>query len=86
MTDLPEEQSQKEYVLDLEKNGHLLYMASSGYGKSMLLTHIILGLSMKNAVRNLNFYIVDLGNSALIAMTLLPHAADYIGKIGRAHV
>lgn len=79
MTDFPEEQSQKEYVLDLEKNGHLLYMASSGYGKSMLLTHIILGLSMKNAVRNLNFYIVDLGNSALIAMTLLPHAADYIG-------
>lgn len=88
IADLPEEQSQKEYVLDLEKNGHLLYMASSGYGKSVLLTHIILGLSMKNAVRNLNFYIVDLGNSALIPMKILPHTADYIGiddteKIGK---
>lgn len=79
MIDVPEEQLQEEYVLDLVKNGHLLYMASSGYGKSMLLTNIILGLSMQNAVRLLNFYIIDLGNSALIALKGLPHVADYMG-------
>ena len=79
MIDVPEEQLQEEYVLDLVKNGHLLYMASSGYGKSMLLTNIILGLAMKNAVHLLNFYILDLGNSALIPLKGLPHVADYMG-------
>ena len=79
MIDVPEEQLQEEYVLDLMKNGHLLYMASAGYGKTMLLTHIILGLSMKNAVKNLNFYLIDMGNSALIPLRGIPHVADYMG-------
>ncbi|MBP3459050.1 MAG: type VII secretion protein EssC [Lachnospiraceae bacterium] len=79
MIDVPEEQLQEEYVLNLIKNGHLLYMASSGYGKTMFLTNIALGLSMKNAVKNLNFYILDLGNSGLIPLKGLPHVADYMG-------
>lgn len=79
MIDIPEEQAQREYLLDMTKNGHLLYMASSGYGKSMFLGHIIVGLAMKNAVKNLNMYILDLGNSALIPYKGLPHVADYLG-------
>lgn len=79
MVDIPEEQKQEEYILDLIKNGHLIYMASSGYGKSMFLTNIAVGLSMKNSVKNLNFYILDLGNSALIPLKGLPHVADYMG-------
>lgn len=79
LIDVPEEQLQEEYTLDLIKNGHLLYMASSGYGKTMLLEQIVLGLSMKNAVQNLNFYLLDWGNSALISLKGLPHVADYIG-------
>lgn len=79
MIDVPEEQLQEEYQLNLMKNGHLLYMASGGYGKTMLLTNIVVGLSMKNSVRNLNFYILDLGNSGLIPLMGLPHVADYMG-------
>lgn len=79
MIDVPEEQLQEEYQLNLMKNGHLLYMASGGYGKTMLLTNIAVGLSMKNSVRNLNFYILDLGNSGLIPLMGLPHVADYMG-------
>lgn len=79
MVDIPEEQSQIEYEIDLIKNGHILYMASSGYGKSLFLTNIIIGLAMKNAVRHLKFYIIDLGNSALIPLHMLPHVADYMG-------
>ena len=78
MIDIPEEQAQREYILDMAKNGHLLYMASSGYGKSLLLGNIIVGLSMKNAVQNLNIYILDWGNSALISYRGLPHVADYL--------
>ena len=79
MVDIPEEQAQIEHEIDLIKNGHILYTASSGYGKSMFLTNIITGLAMKNSVRNLNFYIIDLGNSALIPLRRLPHVADYMG-------
>ena len=78
MIDIPEEQSQREYMLDMIKNGHLLYMASSGYGKSMFLGNILVGLAMKNSTANLNMYIVDLGNSALIAYKGLPQVADYM--------
>jgi len=49
-------------------------MASSGYGKSMLL-----GLAMKNAVKHVRMYILDFGNSALIPYQGLPHVADYMG-------
>jgi S-DNA-T family DNA segregation ATPase FtsK/SpoIIIE len=86
--DIPEEQAQREYILDFERQGHLLYMASSGYGKSILLGHIILGLAMKNSVKNFKIYIMDLGNSALISYKALPHVADYMSvddteKIGK---
>ena len=45
----------------------------------MFLTNIVVGLSMKNSVRNLNFYILDLGNSSLIPLKGIPHVADYMG-------
>lgn len=78
VVDIPEEQRQEEYCLDFIKDGHFLYMASSGYGKSMLLTNIIVGLCVKNSVRNFNSYILDLGNNALITLKSLPHVADYM--------
>lgn len=79
MADIPEAQTQTEVVIDFIKNGHLLYMASAGYGKSVFLANLLIGLAMKNAVRNLNFYILDIGNSALIPLKMLPHTADYMG-------
>lgn len=34
IVDIPEEQKQEEYVLDLVRDGNVAYIASSGYGKS----------------------------------------------------
>lgn len=79
LIDIPEEQRQVEYQIDFQRNGHFLYMASSGYGKSMLLTNIILGLCTQNSVEHLNIYMLDLGNNALINLKSLPHVADYMG-------
>ncbi|MCR5216095.1 MAG: type VII secretion protein EssC [Lachnospiraceae bacterium] len=79
MMDIPEEQAQREYVVDFLTNGHLIYQASSGYGKSFFATGLILGLAMKNSVSNLQFYLLDWGNSALIKLRDLPHVADYMG-------
>ena len=78
LMDIPEEQDQREYCIDLQKDGNFLYMASSGYGKSVLLTTAVLSLALVNRVSNLNFYILDFGNSALIPLNGLPHTADYI--------
>ena len=79
IVDIPEEQRQEEFVLDFIRDGHLLYMASSGYGKSMLITQVILALALKNSVRSFKSYILDFGNSTLIPLCGLPHVADYMG-------
>jgi len=78
IVDIPEAQAQIEYTVDLKKDGNLIYIASSGYGKSVFLTTLILALAMKNTVKNLNFYILDFGNSGLIPLNALHHTADYI--------
>ncbi|MDE7063635.1 MAG: type VII secretion protein EssC, partial [Lachnospiraceae bacterium] len=76
--DIPEEQKQEEYRLNLAKDGNILYLASAGYGKSVFLTTAVLSLAMRNAVELVQFYILDFGNSGLIPLNRLHHVADYI--------
>lgn len=78
MVDIPEEQTQCEYIIDLMKDGNVAYFSASGFGKSFALTTAILSLAVKNSVDMLNFYILDFGNSALVPLNALPHTADYI--------
>ena len=78
MVDIPEQQSQEEFILDLEKEGNMGFFAAGGYGKSTVLTTCILTLARQNAVSRLNFYLFDFGNSALIPLKDLAHTADYI--------
>lgn len=78
MRDVPEEQLQREYVIDLAQQGNILYIASSGYGKSVFLANAVLNIASKNSVSRLNFYVIDFGNNALITLSKLPHMAAYI--------
>ncbi len=78
MADIPEEQQQCEYSLNLCKDGNIAFFAASGYGKTTFLQTVILSLALKNSVDNLNFYVFDFGNNALIPMKGLPHVSDYI--------
>lgn len=78
MVDIPEQQSQEEFMLDLEKEGNMGFFAASGYGKSTVLTTCVLTLARQNEVSRLNFYLFDFGNSALIPLKNLAHTADYI--------
>lgn len=59
--DIPELQSQKECNIDFFKEGNLLFVASSGYGKTIFLTTILMSLAKLNDVDFLNFYILDYG-------------------------
>lgn len=78
MVDIPEKQAQEPYILNLAKEGNLLYLASAGYGKTVFLTTAALSLAKKNRVEALNFYILDLGNSGLMPLNRLHHTADYM--------
>lgn len=78
LVDVPERQEQISYEMDFAKEGNLLYLASAGYGKTVFLTTGVLSLAMENSVDNLNFYILDFGNSGLIPLNKLSHVADYI--------
>lgn len=78
MIDIPEEQLQKEYIVDMVKEGNIVFMSSAGYGKTLFLMTSLISLALQNQVEDLNFYILDFGNSALIPLNALPHTADYI--------
>lgn len=78
VVDIPEEQRQVEYSVDLLEGGNFVYFASSGYGKSTVLTTAIMSLAIKNRVDQLYFYILDFGNNALMPLNMLPHTADYV--------
>lgn len=78
LEDIPSEQRQEEYKLDFLHNGHVIFFASTGYGKTVFLETMLLSLCAQNSVRNFNAYILDFGNNAMIAMKTLPHVADYI--------
>lgn len=78
IADIPEQQDQREYQIDLLKDGNIAFFASAGYGKSTFLETVVLSLALKNSVEKLNFYLCDFGNSALIPLNALPHTCDYI--------
>ena len=78
MEDIPDEQRQSEYQIDFVRNGHVFFCSSAGLGKTVFLTTVLLSLCVKNSVNNLNAYILDFGNSALLPLKALPHVADYI--------
>lgn len=78
VVDIPEMQSQEDYVVDFIEDGNLAIFASSGFGKSATLGTIIMSLAVKNNPQLLNYYVLDLGNSSLIPYKKLPHTVDYM--------
>ena len=78
IVDIPEEQSQEFYEIDLMKDGNVAFFAAPGFGKTMFLTTVLISLALKNSVEMLHFYVCDFGNSGLIPLYGIPHTADYI--------
>lgn len=78
MADIPETQSQEEFIHDFSTEGNIVVFGSQGSGKSTFLANIAIVLGMKNRTELLNYYILDFGNSALIQFRNLPQTAEYI--------
>lgn len=79
LVDIPEQQLQREYVIDFPEDGNLAIYGASGFGKTFALSSLMLELACKNSAQQLHYYILDFGNSGLIPYKELPHTADYIG-------
>lgn len=78
VVDVPEKQEQLEYKINFMVDGNLVKFAVGGFGKSFMLGTMMISLAVKNSPEILQYYIIDLGNSALIPYANLPHTADYM--------
>ena len=78
LIDIPEEQRQENYSLDIIKEGNVAVFSSSGFGKSFTLGTLMLQLALKNSPQLVSYYVMDFGNSALIPYRRLPHVIDYM--------
>ncbi len=74
MLDLPTEQKQEVFMLELLRfGGHMLIAGSAGSGKSFLLRTIITALSLSHSPADLNLYLIDFGGQALRVFEKMPH-------------
>ena len=85
MLDIPELQVQKNYDINITNDGNIMYIASVGFGKSVFLTTVALSIALKYDVYDVNLFILDFGNNALISLKRLPHTAEYISLDDREH-
>ncbi|MFV0479977.1 MAG: type VII secretion protein EssC [Anaerorhabdus sp.] len=76
--DIPSQQLQLIYDVELEKMGNIAILGSSGYGKSFAMMTALLSLVSRNKASDVYAYVLDFGNNSLINLRNLPHVADYI--------
>src|SRR5579871_3537333 len=74
LLDLPAEQRQEVFMLDLLRyGGHMLMSGSAGSGKSFLLRTIVTSLASTHSPADLNMYLIDFGGQALRVFEKMPH-------------
>ncbi|WP_026693088.1 type VII secretion protein EssC [Peribacillus kribbensis] len=75
--DEPEKQKQSPYEYQLYNDGNIGVFGSSGYGKSTTLLTLLMNFAEALSPDELNYYIFDFGNSALLPLRQMKHTADY---------
>ena len=81
LVDLPMEQRQEPFLLDLPRNGgHMLIGGAAGTGKSVLLRTLITSLIKTHSPTQLNLYLIDFGGQALRVFEKLPHVGGVFGE------
>lgn len=71
--DLPEQQAQRQFTLDLATVGNLHIVGSGRSGRSEALRTIAGALAVGHQVCDLHMYAIDCGNGTLLPMSELPH-------------
>ena len=78
--DVPDQQRQIVADLDLERDGHLLVVGSSGSGRSQLLRTIAASVAQLADPSDVHLYGIDCGNGALNVLTSLPHTGTVVSR------
>ncbi|RKQ33908.1 type VII secretion protein EssC [Oceanobacillus halophilus] len=77
LVDEPEKQKQSVYHYQLMDDGNVGIFGSSGYGKSTTMLTLLMQLAARNTPEEVQYYIFDFGNGALLPLQQLPHTGDY---------
>src|SRR5437588_6423826 len=80
LVDLPPEQRQEPFLLDLPREGQMLIAGASGTGKSALLRTIVTSLALTHSPAQLHLYLIDFGGQALRVFEKLPHVGGTFGE------
>ncbi|MGI5183661.1 FtsK/SpoIIIE domain-containing protein [Dactylosporangium sp. CA-152071] len=78
LADLPSQQAQRPYVLDLASTGPVLVAGMARSGRSTALRTIAAGLASAAGPADVHLYILDQGNHALAGLAGLPHCGAYV--------
>ncbi|MBL7490572.1 cell division protein FtsK [Frankia sp. AgB1.9] len=78
LSDLPGEQEQRPYQVDLESPGHLMIVGSARSGRSTALRTFAGALASRVSTSDAHLYGVDCGNNALRALAALPHTGAVV--------
>jgi S-DNA-T family DNA segregation ATPase FtsK/SpoIIIE len=79
LSDLPGEQEQRPYQVELEPPGHLMIVGSARSGRSTALRTFAGALAARVPASDAHLYGVDCGNNALRALAALPHTGAVVG-------
>src|SRR5690625_6232058 len=77
LTDEPSLQRQRKYYFEAVSDGNIGVFGSSGFGKSMTVSTLLLNIARQTTPEQFQFYIFDFGNGALLPLRNLPHTGDY---------
>ncbi len=81
LLDLPVEQRQEPWMLDLPHNGgHVLIAGAAGAGKSVFLRTLITSLVRTHAPNQLHLYLIDFGGQTLRVFEGLPHVGGVFSE------
>ncbi|MDA2811865.1 FtsK/SpoIIIE domain-containing protein [Nocardiopsis sp. RSe5-2] len=86
LMDLPAEQAQRAFALDLENMGHLHVIGSGRSGRSQALRTIAGALALCHHPGDVHMYGIDCGNGALLPMEGLPHCGSVAGRTQQERV
>ncbi|WOO89897.1 type VII secretion protein EssC [Mollicutes bacterium LVI A0078] len=78
LVDMPDQQKQQEFKINLDQSSHALITGISGMGKTKAIANALLSMSRVLTPRDLKFYVLDFANGGLAQFQTLNHTADYI--------
>lgn len=87
MLDMPLEQRQEPWMLNLlQSGGHMLIAGASGSGKSAFLRTLITSFIQTHSPAQLQLYLIDFGGQALRIFESLPHAGGVFGETDEEYI